>query len=87
MHLLLKRYCIINKFLMLNYAPRFNRNSITEIIKKTVDLPSAWTVIWLLSYQQLAVLQFLVHGVFLLNKRQAFHTNFMNKLQNEIRSF
>lgn len=34
MHLLLKRYCIINKFLMLNYAPCFNRNSITEIIKR-----------------------------------------------------
>lgn len=76
MHLLLKHYCIINKFLMLNYAPRFNRNSITEIIKKTVYLPSAWTIIWLLSYQQLAVLQFLVHRVFLLNKRQTFSYKF-----------
>lgn len=61
---------------MLNYAPRFNRNSITEIIKKMVYLPSARTIIWLLSYQQLAVLQFLVHGVFLLNKRQTFSYKF-----------
>lgn len=61
---------------MLNYAPRFNRNSITEIIKKMVYLPSAWTIIWLLSYQQLAVLQFLVHGAFLLNKRQTFSYKF-----------
>lgn len=61
---------------MLNYAPRFNRNSITEIIKKMVYLPSAWTIIWLLSYQQLAVLQFLVHRVFLLNKCQTFSYKF-----------
>lgn len=80
MHLLLKHYCIINKFLMLNYAPRFNRNSITEIIKKTVYLPSAWTIIWLLSYQQLAVLQFLVHRVFLLNKRQTFSYKFHERV-------
>lgn len=34
MHLLPKHRCIINKFPILNYAPCFNRNSITEIIKK-----------------------------------------------------